>query len=277
MTLHQDAFFLPVGEASCFCVWRAPAQAAALRGLVVHLPAFGEEMNKSRRMTAMAARALAGRGYGVLQIDPSGTGDSDGDLADATFPQWSDEIAAGIRWMRREHDAPVWLWALRTGALLAAPVLERLDAPAAVLLWQPVQSGAQFLTHLLRQKHAAELADAGPGALAALRAELAARPVDIGGYTITPAMAATLGGATLALPAAAVARVAWLEVSSASPPVLSPAARTKVAALRSEGTPVAATAVAGPSFWQSVEIEEAPALVDATCDALADAMTFEHA
>lgn len=277
MTVRQDAFFLPVGDASCFCVWRAPPSGAPVRGTIVHLPAFGEEMNKSRRMTALAARALGACGFAVLQLDPRGTGDSDGEFADATLERWTADLVAGIAWARTKVHAPLWLWALRTGALFAAPVLASLGTPASMLLWQPVQSGAQFVTHLLRQKHAADLADAGPGALAALRDELTARPVDIGGYTITPALAGALNGATLALSPGAVERVAWLELTSATPPTLSPAARTKVAALRSEGIPVAARAVGGPSFWQSVEIEEAPALIDATCAALTDTTLFEHA
>jgi exosortase A-associated hydrolase 2 len=248
-----------------------------VRGAIVHLPAFGEEMNKSRRMTALAARALAARGFGVLQLDPSGTGDSDGDFADGSFERWAGELAAGAAWAGARSDGPLWLWALRAGALLAGPVLERLAVPAGVALWQPVQSGAQFLTHLLRQKHAGELADAGPGALDGLRRDLRVKPVEIGGYAITPALGASLGQAALQLPLDRVTRLAWLEVTTATPPALSPAARTKVAALRSEGIAVAAQAVAGPSFWQSAEIEEAPALLDATCGALTDEMAYEHA
>jgi len=44
-------------------------------------------MNKSRRMVALQARALAGRGFAVLQMDALGCGDSAGDMQDAT---WAD-------------------------------------------------------------------------------------------------------------------------------------------------------------------------------------------
>lgn len=278
MSISQEAFFLPVDGKQCFCVWRAPSGGIAPRGAVLHLPAFGEEMNKSRRMTALAARALAERGLGVLQLDPSGTGDSGGEFGATSFEQWIAELAVGAAWAQARAPGPLWLWALRAGALLTAPLVARVPGPVAALLWQPVQSGPQLLTHLLRQKHAAELADAGPGALEALRQQLRAGDgVEIGGYTLTGAMAAWLGAAQFELRSGALTRVAWFEVTSVTPPRLSPATRTKVAALRSDGIPIIAEAVPGPSFWQSAEIEEAPALIDVTASALTDDIAFQHA
>jgi len=65
-----------------FVVRRAPA--ADDRGIdVVIAPPFAEEMNRSRRMMVLLAIALAERGFGCLAVDPFGTGDSDGDFADA--------------------------------------------------------------------------------------------------------------------------------------------------------------------------------------------------
>ncbi len=45
------------------------AKEASGKPLVVHVHAFAEEMNKSRRMAAMQSRALAAAGFAVLQID----------------------------------------------------------------------------------------------------------------------------------------------------------------------------------------------------------------
>jgi hypothetical protein len=46
----------------------APYQAAAAhpRGSVIYVPPFAEEMNRSRRMAALQARAFAAMGFGVL-------------------------------------------------------------------------------------------------------------------------------------------------------------------------------------------------------------------
>ena len=68
-----------------FAVLHWPAEPRVPLGLVVHAPAFAEEMNKSRRMVALQARALAEDGLAVLLVDPLGCGDSPGDFGDATW------------------------------------------------------------------------------------------------------------------------------------------------------------------------------------------------
>ena len=51
---------------------------------------------------ASQARALAQAGYGVLQVDLLGCGDSTGDFADATWAAWLDDAQAAHRWLA-EH------------------------------------------------------------------------------------------------------------------------------------------------------------------------------
>ena len=90
-------FFLQRGSRQLFCLHYAPAGAS--RGAVVHVPAFAEEMNKSRRMASLQARALAAQGWHVLQLDLLGTGDSEGDFGDATWADWMDDVAEARRWL----------------------------------------------------------------------------------------------------------------------------------------------------------------------------------
>jgi exosortase A-associated hydrolase 2 len=267
--LRQEVFHLAAGGGERLCIWRAPEH-GALRGVVVHVPAFAEEMNKCRPMVALAARRLAASGFGVLEIDLLGCGDSTGDFADATFDAWIDDIVAAVRWARERGDASIWLWGARAGALLAAAATHRLAEAASVLLWQPVLAGRVMLSQFLRLKLAADVL-AGDGERAGtrqLREELArGTAVDIAGYRLTPVLAAGIEAAALAF-APTVRRVVWLEVSAGAQPALGPAALTAVAALRDAGTPVLAAALGGPGFWQTVEIEMCPALVDATVAAL---------
>jgi exosortase A-associated hydrolase 2 len=81
-----------------FCIHHPPALATPL-GLVVHVHPFAEEMNKSRRMAAQQARALAAAGFAVLQIDLLGCGDSAGDSSDATWAAW----LADVVWAARQR------------------------------------------------------------------------------------------------------------------------------------------------------------------------------
>ena len=271
MTMRQEAFFLPVAGGQRLCIWRAPA-AGPIRGRIVHVPAFAEEMNKCRPMTALAARRMAEAGFGVLQVDLLGCGDSSGDFGDASWDDWIGDIVAAIDWTRGRTDAPLSLWGLRGGALLAGAVSSRVSQPLSLLLWQPVLSGRTHLTQFLRLKLAADMLGDGTttrGGTQALRAQLQqGASVEIAGYRLSPALASAMDAAEFAV-ADNIAEIAWLETTGATPAVLAPASQSVVNALRDRGKHVQAHAVSGPGFWQSVETEMAPALVEATVAAMA--------
>jgi len=258
---------LPVAGGECFCVWRAP-ESTAQRGAVLHLPAFGDEMNKSRAMTASASRRFAMQGFGVLTLDLLGTGDSTGDFGDGSIGRWTDDIGCALDWLDTRTEGPLWLWCLRFGALLASPVLNRTHAKASLLLWQPVLAGAQYLTHLLRMK----IAGAAPGdrqGLAPLRQRIRdGHSIEIGGYGISSRLACELEKAGLDVAREDVGRIRWLEVSASAAPTMSPAARARIAEFDAAGIDVTGSVLQGPGFWQSAEIESCPGLIDASVTAL---------
>ncbi|MEH3086130.1 MAG: hydrolase 1, exosortase A system-associated [Xylophilus ampelinus] len=265
-----EAFFLPAEDGGRrLCVLHRPAQAAgrAARGALVYLHPFAEEMNRSRRMAALQSRAFADAGFAVLQIDLKGCGDSDGDFGDAAWSDWRQDARRAGAWMAREFDAPLWWWGLRSGALLACDAAGHGPAPAGLLLWQPVLSGAQQLSQFLRLARARQIV-AGPSAAAGpdLRAELAAgRAVEVAGYRLSPALAAGLGAAGVGL-ARPVPRVLCCEVGGAEGAGAepSPALQAQLQRWRDEGCDARATVVAGTPFWHSAEPQECPALLAAS-------------
>lgn len=268
-----EAFFVPARDGQRLGIHHAPA--GAPNGLVLHVPAFAEEMNKSRRMVAQAARALAAAGFAVLQVDLLGCGDSGGDLGDASWADWTDDLCTAAAWLRDRHatDAPIplWLWAHRAGALLAGDVLSKLPEPANLLLWQPVLQGRSVVQQLLRLKAAASWQQGdGKAVIDRARADLAAgAAVEVAGYLLTPALVNAFEQAALK-PAGTDGggrQLVWLEVSGDGGE-LSPAAQAQLPRWQQAGWRTDARAVAGPGFWQTVEIEDAPALVSATVDAM---------
>jgi exosortase A-associated hydrolase 2 len=264
----QEAFLLPLEGGERFCVVRKPASGPA-RGVVVHAPPFAEEMNKSRRMTAWCARELAARGYAVVQVDPIGSGDSPGDFGDATWDAWIRDIAGTAVWARSHHAGEMWLWGLRAGALLASAALAQLPSDTSLLLWQPVVSGRLHLTQFLRLALAAGVlaADAERVGTKLLHEELGrGRAVEVAGYRLSPALASGLSAATLDLPPGFGGRIVWLEVAGNG--TASPAARNAFSGLQARARDATLDVVIGPSFWQSVEIEDCPALIDATLASL---------
>jgi len=263
-------------------VLRQPATGAA-RALVVQVHAFAEEMNKTRRMAALQAEALAERGCAVLQIDLLGCGDSDGDFGDATWTEWIDDVEFACHWLVERTagtaaaassapNAPLWLWGVRTGCLLAAQAAARLPWPAHMLFWQPVTVGKSALQQFLRLKAAADmLRGQSQGVTERLRAEIAAgRSVEVAGYRLSPGLCLGLDGALLTPPPKA-GTASWFEVASRPESGPTPAAQRAAQSWSDAGWQVQTTTVAGPAFWQSTEIEEAPALVEASAEAVAPA------
>lgn len=283
MPPHLEPLFLQ-GDAGLpgrrFALLHTP-RGGAPRGLVLHVHAFAEEMNKSRRMAALQARALAGAGFAVLQLDLLGCGDSAGDFGDATWAQWVADVVHGCRWLRQRLAAddgagtdalPLWLWGQRAGALLAVQAAQQLALPCNLLLWQPAAQGKAVLQQFLRLKLAADLLGGqGKAAMEQLRGALAAgESVEVAGYTLNPALCAGLEQATLQPPATPPGRLEWIDVSPQDDAAPSPAADSHVERWARSGWAARAQVVKGPAFWQTTEIEDAPALLQATVEALAN-------
>jgi len=276
--LAAEAFFLPAAGGQRYCLFH-PAAGNAPRGLgthvttcgvVVHVHPWAEEMNKSRRMAALQSRALAAAGFAVLQIDLHGCGDSSGDFAEASWDSWIADVQAAAGWLETRHGgAPLILWGHRAGCLLATAAAAAMNTPCRFLFWQPPASGKLLLQQFLRLRAAAEMqAGDSKAAMDRVKRDLAeGRAVDIAGYALPATLAQGLERATLEPPVAATS-VGWLEVGSGQDPTqvpaLLPASLPRIEAWRAAGHTVHASAVRGPSFWQTQEIEDAPLLIDAT-------------
>lgn len=274
-----QALFLAHGAAARFALYHAPA--APCRGAWLYLHPWAEEMNKARRAVALQARALAAAGWAVLQLDLHGCGDSAGDFGDASWDSWRADVALGLDWLQHTvgpqlPQAP-GLWGLRLGALLALDYAARPagQAPGQLLLWQPVLQGASHLTQFLRLRLAAQMLGEDKGGAeqgtAALRASLAAgEALEVAGYTVAPALA----GALDALDASRLAPpcpTLWLEVTASAGRPLPPLAQRVLQGWQAAGSDCRAHTVAGPQFWATQELAEAPALLAATSALLQEA------
>jgi exosortase A-associated hydrolase 2 len=258
-------FFLDARPGRRFCLYHPPQGPS--RGAVLHVPAHAEEMNKSRRMVARQARMLAAQGVAVLQIDLYGSGDSDGDSADARWEIWRDDVLLGLTWLSTQTDGPLSLWGLRLGCLLALDAAQERPELASLLLWQPVTDGAAYLTQFLRLRLAADmLASTAPsGDTGALRKELAGgASLEIAGYTITPALAKAIDAASMSALSAPSCPVYWRDLAPHAGRALPPGRTAVVTRLIESGWKLDTGVVTGPAFWSSQEITEAPALLDAS-------------
>ncbi len=272
MSSLPEAFFLlrePSGTGLRYCLLHHPAAGLALRGAIVYVHPLCEEMNKSRRMAALQARRLAEQGWAVLQIDLLGCGDSSGDFGEATWQAWVDDVVAAAHWLGTRFDAPLWLWGLRAGCLLANEAARNLEVGVRFLFWQPVVSGKLLLQQFLMLKLAGLMKDgSSQGVMQGLRDELAAgRTVEVAGYVLAPQLADGLAAAALRPPAAG-AQAVWLEVMPRPGALSAPALVQAQQQWRDAGTAVRLGVATGPAFWQTTEVEDAPELLDLTLELL---------
>lgn len=268
-SMAAEPFFLKVSGGQRFCLYHPPHPGTRPAGALVYVHPFAEELNRSRRMAALQARAFAAAGRPVLQIDLAGCGDSSGDFSDATWASWTEDLAAAWDWLEARIPGPIGLWGLRLGALLALAFAKTSTRPLdRLVLWQPVISGESFLTQFLRMRLASDmllgLSDQPTGTKAMREALAAGETLEVAGYPLAPSLAASIDTLKLAELGVTNMPVHWFEIVTDSGLQLPPAA-TRIADLWvSQGVNLHTYPVPGEKFWISPDITECPALLSAT-------------
>ena len=267
-----EPFFLSAEQGERFCVFHPPL--GDVLGTVVYLHPFAEEMNKSRRMAALQSRALAARGFAVLQIDLFGCGDSSGEFGEAGWDIWKGDVALAVRWLSGRVTGPLYLWGLRLGALLALDYAKDAgQSVAGFLLWQPLASGEQFMTQFLRLRVANEMISAGTTSVSTqdLRKQLeASGTLEVAGYDLASAMVSALDRLKL-INLAPRAPAYWLELVPEAGRPLPPASRRVADAWLAQEVKLTTRTVVGDAFWNCVEIVDCPGLIEETIRVLGEA------
>jgi len=158
---------------------------------IVVLPAFGEEMNKSRRLVWEAATLLAEKGYLVAVPDLFGTGDSEGDFVDASWNDWVLDIKSVIDWLIARKITAVSALAVRFGATLLESTGRFIEFDQ-VVAWQPVGTGIDVLRELIRTKRLnMRMAGLAPPSAEEMIDCLCNgdEPMEFSGYSISPQLA----------------------------------------------------------------------------------------
>ncbi|MEM9695360.1 MAG: alpha/beta fold hydrolase [Myxococcota bacterium] len=120
----------------------------------------GHEAIRSHWAQQQIARGLMREGYPVLRFDYRGEGDSDGDSAEVTLAQWTEDVADAVQELRDEAAVRrVGIVGYRLGALLAALAIdEHALRIKDFVWWDPWVSGKDFV-HQLEALHLQMLDD----------------------------------------------------------------------------------------------------------------------
>jgi len=121
------------------------------RGVVLCHPTSSGEYQLAHPTVRVLARRLADDGWHALRFDYFGTGDSAGDLAEATQDRWLADIETAVDELKEISQVPrVSLVGMRHGATLAAMVAGRRPDVDHLVLWDPVFDGREYLAELER-------------------------------------------------------------------------------------------------------------------------------
>ena len=264
------AQFLDAPQGRPFVVLRQP-RASGPTVLVV--PPFAEEMNKSRRMIAEVGRRLEASGVGMLLVDLFGTGDSEGDFAQADWQRWKADVTNAVQWSAAEGAQIRGMLAIRLGCILGSEVLAASGHRVQrTVMWQPVVHGRRFLEQFLRLRVAASMMGGdSKETVAALRARLkSGELLEVAGYEINGRLADQLDAADLQrFLGPHLGAVHWMEAVRSAEAELSVPSNKAIEAARAAGIETTPHTVPGEPFWSSTEIVCLDAMVARTADVLA--------
>ena len=270
--IRTSGSFIDGARGRILLLMREPVGPA--RGCVLVVPPFAEEMNKCRRMITEATLALAALGVVSVVPDVYGTGDSEGDFADADWNAWVDDLSLTASWCRSRAMPVSALLALRLGSALASEAIRTgaIDGVGQTVLWQPVFDGRRFMVQFMRQRIAVtQLQYDKAETMVDIRSRLAAGEiVDVAGYGITEKLVDAIDN--LVAPTAHVGgfgRTAWMELVRDAGRELSAPSAALVRGLREHGGAIEVMTFTGEPYWAATEITVNSAVVAATVRILA--------
>jgi hypothetical protein len=136
-----------------FGVCRLPTfvtQSAPSTGILFCYPT-GQEYIRCHWAFRLLSNFLLQRGLPVFKFDYYGTGDSLGDMSEASIERWVEDVkTAAAVFKTAAGVSTISLVALRHGALIAAKAVEQGLVVNDLVLWDPVVSGATYLAELRR-------------------------------------------------------------------------------------------------------------------------------
>ena len=249
--------FSPVSEHSSQCI--------------LHIPAFAEEMNKSRHMVVMQARMFAEQGYSVLIFDLWGTGDSQGEFSEATWAIWLNDIDAAVKWLQEKQYESISLWGLRSGALLAMDYLHQYSSTIDKLIcWQPVLNGEQFMMQFLRLRIAAAMMDknAPQEKTSDLKKQLLeGNSIEVAGYQLNPELVnPVMAIRAQQLNLQTVKQCHVFELTIGAELEAGFALAKWVKAIEQQNIIISLDIINGSLFWATQEISESPSLIQLSSD-----------
>ncbi|MAD74813.1 MAG: glycosyl transferase [Rheinheimera sp.] len=190
----------------------------ATENAVLILPPFAEEMNKTRHLINTVMQQLAAADCNCFMLDNFGTGDSEGDLDQASVGIWRNDIQQFIALLQQDGYQRLSVVAIRFGALQLFDLLnnDALGLPMQnIVLWQPIFDVKKFWQQFVRIKVAEVMASGKKVSQKDLEQQLLqGNTIEIAGYPISPDFYQSLLSMQTAIPAQLQrCQLSWFETS----------------------------------------------------------------
>ena len=171
---------------------QAGASDQTARGHFILCRPIGQEATRTAAMFRVLSDRLVRQGCTVWRFDYHGTGDAGGDEGAQSLSDWTQDLATVHQHVSRSEDGPIRWFAMGLGGVVALNAAAKLpDAPAHLVLWEPVTQGETYLD-ALKEGHRRELARefgySWPQLLAQGRVQEPALPGDVLGFDYGPAL-----------------------------------------------------------------------------------------
>jgi alpha/beta superfamily hydrolase len=151
-------FYFGEGTRRLFGAYDPAKGSGAARAVIICSP-WGPDHVVAHAPLRRLAIKLADAGNHVLRFDYFGVGDSAGDIGEGELEGWREDTAMAIEEIKSIANIQrVCLVGLRLGATLAVDVAANRSDIDAVVLWDPVVRGEEFLAEM-QAAHQAFLAE----------------------------------------------------------------------------------------------------------------------
>jgi alpha/beta superfamily hydrolase len=235
-------YFFGSEPARLYGCHHAPAASGADVAVLI-CNATGHEYERCHRATRQLAVQFTRAGFSALRFDYFGTGDSSGDLSQATLAQWRRDVnAAADECLRLSGCERLCVVGVRMGAAIAAQAVALRTDVTDLVLYAPVLNGAA----LLAEWQAAQLAFDRKHSRATIRA-----PQELMGYPLTDALRGELAsGLSVPVPPPGLRRALILAEDIQTAGIVRTAAL-----LGSGGAAVTVEPADGPAVWRHEPLE----------------------
>ncbi len=143
-----DASFYFSEASDLYGICNIPKTKQLNTGVIFCYP-LAQEYILSHWSFRLLAKSLLAEGFPVLKFDYFGTGDSLGDTNDWNLDRWILDIQAAANELKlRSGVENISVVTLRFGSILAASAIEKGLKVDRLILWEPVFSGAEYLSGL---------------------------------------------------------------------------------------------------------------------------------